>query len=73
MHPPEADVARASRACASGPARKRGFNPGAAGIRRLKRLCGLPLPGRLERLIRRLGPDGERPPRVTLLRSYALG
>ena len=73
MDPREAHVAGPSQACAPCPARDGAFDPGPSGILCLKRLCGFPLPSRLEGLILRLGPDGERPPGVTLLRAYALG
>jgi hypothetical protein len=73
VHPPKADVAGPSQAQAACLARDRPFDAGAAGILRLKRPGGFPLPGRLERLILWLGPDGERPPGVALLRAYALG
>jgi hypothetical protein len=72
MDPREAHVAGPSQAEAPCPTRDGAFNPGTAGILRLKRLCGFPLPGCLEGLILRLGPDGERPPGVTLLRADAL-
>jgi hypothetical protein len=72
MDPREAPIAGSSQACAPCPTRDGAFNPGTAGILRLKRRCGFPLPGCLEGLILRLGPDGERPPGVTLLRAYAL-
>ena len=59
MDPCQADVARPSQACTPRRARDRAFNPGAARILRLKRLCRFPLPGDLEGLILRLGPDGD--------------
>ena len=73
VHPSAADVAGPSQAHAACLARNRPFDAGPAGIRRLKCLRGFPLPGRLEGLILRLGPDGERAPGVALLRADALG
>src|SRR5688572_15010621 len=71
--PCQPDIAGASQAGTAGPARDGAFNAGAAGILRLKYLCVFPLPSRLEGLILWLGPDGQRAPRVTLLRADALG
>jgi hypothetical protein len=70
MHPDTADVAGAAQACAPGPARDRPFDPGAARIVRLKRVCRFTLPGCLSGVIWPLGPDGERPPWVALLSAH---
>ena len=72
MHPREPNVAGPSQACAAGPARDGAFDPGAARILCLKRGRRFPLPGGLERLLLRLGPDAERPPGVALLGAHAL-
>ena len=69
VHPPEADVAGPSQAQAAWLARDRPVDAGAAGILCLKRLCGFPLPGRLERLLWRLRSNGERPPGIALFRA----
>jgi hypothetical protein len=66
MHPGEAPIAGASEACGPYSARVGAFNAGAARIFRLKRVGRFPLPGRLEGLILRLGPDGERPPWIAV-------
>jgi hypothetical protein len=73
MPPWEPHVAGPPSACAPDPARHRPVDPGAARLRRLKRLGRCPWPGRLAGLRRRLGPDGARPPGVTRLRADALG
>jgi hypothetical protein len=73
MHPREPDGAGPSPACAPAPARHRPVAPGAARLLCLNRLGGFPWPGRLEGLLRRLGPAGERPPGGTRLRADALG
>jgi hypothetical protein len=73
MDPREAHVTGASQVCAPCPARHSAFNPSTAGILRLKRVCRFPLLGRLEGLILRLGPDGERPPGIALRGAYTLG
>jgi hypothetical protein len=66
MDPREAHVTGASQVCAPCPARHSAFNPSTAGILRLKRVCRFPLLGRLDGLILRLEPDGERPPSAGL-------
>jgi hypothetical protein len=71
--PCQPDVAGAAQTCTPCAARDGAFNPGAAGVLRLKRLGRFALPGRLERLVLRLRPDGERPPGGTRLRAYTLG
>jgi hypothetical protein len=73
VHPSAADGACPSQAPAAGRARHRPFAAGPAGILRLQCLRGFPLPGRLEGLRRRLGPDGERAPGGARLRADALG
>src|SRR5262249_58953462 len=70
MHPRQPNGAGPSQACASCPARDGAFDPGAARIVRLKRGRCFPLPGCLEGLIWRLGPDGERPPGIALLGAH---
>ena len=67
VHPSEAEVARPSQAQAACLARDRPFDAGAACILGLKRLGGFPLPGRLERLVLGLRPNGERPSGIALL------
>jgi hypothetical protein len=73
MDPGQTPVAGPSQACAPNPARHRPFDTSAAGILRLTRVGRLPWPCDLERLLVRLGPDGQCPPWITLLRAYALG
>ncbi len=68
--PCQPDIAGASQACTPYAARDGAFDPGAAGVLRLKRLGGFPLPCRLERLVWRLRTDGERPSGIALLRAY---
>jgi hypothetical protein len=70
MHPGQANITGASQARGPCSARDRAFAPGAARILRLKRVRGFPLPGRLEGLMVRLGPDGEPPPWRALLGAY---
>jgi hypothetical protein len=60
MDPCEAHVAGPSQACAPCPARDGAFTPGTAGILCLKHGRRFPLPGHLQGLVLRLGPDGER-------------
>ena len=72
VYPSEADGACPPQAQAPGLARDGPVDAGAARLLRLKRLGRFPLPGRPERLVLWLRPDGERPSGIALRRPYTL-
>jgi hypothetical protein len=66
----ETDRTGTPQACAPCPAQDGPFNAGTAGILRRTRRRRFPLPSHVEGLLWRLGPDGERPPGIAVLRAY---
>jgi hypothetical protein len=71
MPPRQPSIARASPTCAASPARKGAFKASAAGGCRLNPRRRWARPGGWSGVLVRLGPDGDRPPRVALLSAHA--